>query len=191
MPAPRLALAYGLVAFSILAACSSNGSASGPEERNIIQNGGFELPKVDSTGGNTVSSYLSSSQAITGWTTSNVDIVTHGLWSPAEGTQSLDLNGSSAGWIQQVVATQPNQFYLLAFAYSANTDLSAYPQNKRFRVMWSGSPVETLTVAATNPIRWSRDTLLLMGTGRDSLRFESLVTGNAGPALDDISLIGP
>jgi hypothetical protein len=183
---------FGLFAVPVLLSCGSNSATQAVVLRNVIYNGSFELPSVDTSNAlKPFITYTLGTDGPTGWTASNVDLVFRTLWPAANGSQSIDLNAQSAGWIKQVVSTQASGDYALVFAYAANPAMSELPLLKKFRVLWNGIPVETLQVTATATIAWSRDTVHLKARGSDTLEFESLVGGNAGAALDDVSLIGP
>jgi hypothetical protein len=92
--------------------------ASGPA--NLIVNGSFEVPTV--IGGD--QEFGAPSTAIAGWQVSagSIDLVTSGtiLGSAHSGLQMIDINGSSAGAIEQSFATVPGHRYRLEFFYSNN-----------------------------------------------------------------------
>src|SRR5262249_20311045 len=76
----------------------------GPASAGLITNGGFEQP-----GGQTADLFLpAGNSSLTGWTivSGSVDIVpSTGSWPAYEGSQSLDLDGHSAGTIEQSFTT--------------------------------------------------------------------------------------
>jgi hypothetical protein len=92
--------------------------AAGPA--NLIANGGFEVPTV--IGGD--QEFGAPSAAIAGWQVSagSIDLVTSGtiLGSAHSGLQMIDINGSSAGSIEQSFATVPGNQYRIELFYSNN-----------------------------------------------------------------------
>jgi hypothetical protein len=183
---------FGLLAAIALASCGSSSPTQTVVLRDVVYNGSFELPLVDTTNPSTpFHTYTLGTDGPTGWIADNVDLVYRTLWPAANGSQSIDLNAQTSGWIEQVVATQPGGVYELVFAYAANPAQSQLPLLKKFRVVWNGTPVETLQVNATVAIAWNRDTVHLTAKGSDTLKFESLVGGSGGATVDDVSLVGP
>src|SRR3954469_16419976 len=85
---------------------------------NLLTNGGFEQPPV--APGADLRTVEAESEELTGWTitSGNVDVVTN--QQPAEGTQSLDLNGTSPASIFQEFATTAGARYRLSFRYGNN-----------------------------------------------------------------------
>ena len=93
--------------------------AAAPARAGLITNGGFEQP-----GGQTADLFLpAGSTSLTGWTivSGSVDVVpSTGSWPAYEGNQSLDLDGHSAGTIEQTFSTTAGVTYRLTFAYGNN-----------------------------------------------------------------------
>ncbi len=84
---------------------------------NLITNGDFENPSIGAA-----SFVTFSTTGPPGWTlvSGTVDLVSPGFSPPFEGNQVLDLDGVSAGLIQQSFATVPGQEYMLEFHYADN-----------------------------------------------------------------------
>jgi choice-of-anchor C domain-containing protein len=153
-------------------------------------NGSFELASVDPGGFTTLAS---GSTAITGWEVfnSNIDYIgTH--WEAADGTRSLDLNGSQGpGGIRQTFDTTPGFLYNVEFALAGNPD--GLPTTKTVLVT-SGlfSQVYTFSVAGATrtDMNWAYESLLFTATANTStLSFLSQTSGNFyGPAIDDVSV---
>jgi choice-of-anchor C domain-containing protein len=84
----------------------------------VLVNGGFEQPVVSSD------LFIPAGDlSLVGWTvvSGSVDVVpSTGSWPSFEGTQSLDLDGHSAGTIEQSFATTAGSTYVLSFAYANN-----------------------------------------------------------------------
>lgn len=193
MPIHPLRSAASVLVVAFLAGCGSESSSSTPEAgdpRELIVNGSFEAPVVDST--KTPYNTYTVATTIEGWTVANVDLVHRMLWKPASGRQSLDLNGPKSGSIACRVATRAGAQYYLSLAYATNPVVDATaPEIRVCRVVWNGVAVETLSVVRTDSIRWDDAHVLLAAQGNDSLRIESISAGRGGVALDDISLVGP
>jgi choice-of-anchor C domain-containing protein len=183
----KFVLLSGLIVSGVLAK-----GAFSPVQAAAFQNGSFEqgissltdyafLPAVDST-------------SITGWTVSagNIDYIGT-YWTAAAGSRNIDLNGISAGTIQQTFDTTPGKFYQVTFALAGN------PVGNPFGV----DPIKTLTVSAgsssqgytfdttgytTTNMGWTTKTFEFNATGSTStLAFISNTSPlGFGPALDNI-----
>ena len=101
----------------ILAAALVAGCWSMPARADLIINGGFEDP-----GTGYYSTIGAGEPSLTGWSvlSGSVDVVSADLYPSFEGSQSLDLDGSSPGTIEQSFATTIGGSYLLTFAYANN-----------------------------------------------------------------------
>ncbi len=86
--------------------------------QQLIGNGGFEHPDLAGTNGLT----FYAPGRIGPWTVSagSVDVHTKLQWVSAQGAQSLDLSGVSAGTIYQDFATIPRVRYRLTFEMAGN-----------------------------------------------------------------------
>lgn len=181
---------------SQLIGCGSDDTSSPPEpQRELITNGSFESPKVadTSSSASAFATYDVVSNTVTGWTVDHVDLVHRKLWPAAAGSQSIDLNSSSAGRIARRVDTKVGGTYTLSFAIATNPASDAYgsPETRKCRVLWNQVPVETLSVTRVNTIAWTLHSKALVAKGNDSLQIESITAGRAGVALDAVSLTGP
>ena len=109
-----LAAAIGIAAFSI--SCSKE-EALLPE----VVNGSFEQPVAT---GNWNSYNTQSADGVTGWTITGGSIeLIHDYWAGSDGDQSIDLDGGSAGTIEQTISGfTPGASYVLKFDYSANPE---------------------------------------------------------------------
>jgi hypothetical protein len=167
--------------------------STGPRP-NLIVNGGFESPPLSF-------SFLTftAPTSFLGWavTSGQVDVVHRTFYASASGSQSLDLNGYQSGSASQTVVTRPGGVYTLTFAFAANTVLSFdSPRVRRMEVRWGPTVIanldfDTMGFTATN-VGWRQYTFSVIGSGTDTISFKSLTVGNAGPAIDDVSLVeGP
>jgi hypothetical protein len=95
-----------------------------PAFAESVINGGFERPQI--TSGEYLNVSPGAEPADFGWivTSGNVDIVLGGRSYIAafEGSQFLDLDGSTAGAVQQAFATTSGTLYDLSFAYANNSN---------------------------------------------------------------------
>jgi choice-of-anchor C domain-containing protein len=155
---------------------------------NKVKNGGFEKPVE----GSTVTNYGTGS-SIGPWhvVSGNVDMVTSGLWQPAKGIQSLDLNGDNAGAIEQSVKTVAGTHYQLSFRLSGNP--FGDPAVKDMGVSWNGVEVadETFDVTGHDATHmgWTTRTVEVVATGATStVGFASKLGGWYGPAIDVVKL---
>lgn len=157
--------------------------------RSVVSNGGFELPEVSL-------SFVTYAAPLhfRGWNveTGSVDQV-FSAWVSAEAFQSMDLNGGSAGAaIYQDVPTSPGQQYVLRYALAGNP--AAGPLNKTNAVWWDGALLATnifnITGHAYDDLGWTNyEYTVTATTSLTRLKFASLNSGAAGPALDEVSLI--
>ncbi len=186
-----------------IAALATLGSATAANAVTII-NGSFESLTV--TVPNTVSGGFKevlspNSTAITGWTVgtgsgpnAGVDIVGR-YWQPADGSYSLDLSGRNPGSVSQLLTG-----LTVGGHYTINFDLSGNPGGV-------GTKTVLVSVGALTPQSFS----FLTGPGHNTrtamnwvlqsydfvatsssqlLTFTSLTRGNAGAALDNVSISG-
>jgi hypothetical protein len=85
---------------------------------DLIVNGGFENPQIPPNNG--LVEYLAGNPNLVGWTITSGSVETVNSWMPFEGNQSLDLDGISAGTIQQSFATTPGVSYMFSLEYGNN-----------------------------------------------------------------------
>jgi len=158
---------------------------------NLVNNGSFETPFI----GESNLTYLtySAGQIMGGWTvTSNsVDLIDT-YWQAADGVQSADLNGGSAGGaIYQDVATVPGQQYYLSFSLAGNPGGATTIMTNQ--VWWNGSLLDTVTFNTTGhsvtAMGWTNLEYLVTATAATTrVQFASVTSGYYGPAVDDVML---
>ncbi len=152
---------------------------------NLIVNGSFEEPIIGAQGQTFYGS-------ITGWTiTGSIDILRN-YWENADGLQSIDLSGLGAGSISQWIPTDVGGSYVLSFAMAGNPSGDI----KQMVVLWNGAVLGTNTFntagRSISDMGWAEHQYEVSSTSDLSLlQFVSLTDGNAGPALDDVSLVVP
>jgi choice-of-anchor C domain-containing protein len=113
----RIATALGAVAAVsglAVAVAVPAGAAAG------LANGGFEQVAIWPNSFQTVPA----GETVGRWkvTSGDVDLVHAKFWLPAEGDQSLDLNGLAPGAIAQALNTKPGVRYVVTFGLSGNPD---------------------------------------------------------------------
>lgn len=115
-------------------------------------------------------------------------------WQAAEGSRSIDMNGTEAGAISQTIPTVIGATYDVTFYISGNPD--GGPALKEMAVGATGAAAQNYsydTSAEGNTkadMKWSPRTYSFLATGASTvLTFESLVAGAYGPALDNITIV--
>jgi choice-of-anchor C domain-containing protein len=149
-------------------------------------NGSFENPTHNS---NWVT--RNAGNVFGGWTvgSGSIDHIRH-YWQAADGQYSVDLSGSHVGSIYQDVVTTPGVQYLLEFAMAGNPD--GLPAVKQMEVFWDGlsQGVFNFTQAGNTKLSmgWQNHSIQVVGSGIDTLTFQSLGSAYFGPALDNVRL---
>lgn len=154
----------------------------------LVKDGGFEKPIL--SGGFTE---YNAGQTFGKWTVTNgsIDLVTTSYWMPAQGAQSVDLDGSNAGTISQNLSTIPGTNYSLSFALAGNPVCGS--QVVQMQVVWGSIVVATLsfdtTGHSTTSMGWKHHTYTVQATSATtSLSFVSLTQSYCGPALDAVTV---
>ena len=128
-----------------------------------------------------------------GWTVGgSVDQIGTGFWQAAEGTQSLDLNGSGPGSITQLVTDLVvGTNYWITFAMSGNPDQNP-PSLKQMLVSMGGqSQSYSFDAAAATyaDMGWVYEHLSFLADATEmTLTFQSQNDSNGGIALDDVGI---
>ncbi len=106
------------VALSLAAAAPA--AQASPRPAPAIVNGGFEYPAVPA---NAFIRYGTGS-TVGPWrvTQGNVDLTGANFWQSADGRQSLDLEGSESGTVEQPIPTRVGGCYTVSFALAGNPD---------------------------------------------------------------------
>jgi choice-of-anchor C domain-containing protein len=125
-----------------------------------------------------------------GWTVDSgeIDLIASSYWAPAEGAQSLDLNGVVAGSLSQLLHTTAGQTYEVSFALAANpcgssvsVEVEAADERATFVFNPSGQ--------SSSNMGWRSTRFAFRATGTSTrLSFRSLVGGSCGPALDNVQV---
>jgi choice-of-anchor C domain-containing protein len=108
------------VALSIAAAAAPAAQARTAPPSPMLANGGFEAPAIP------MNSFIryGSGSTIGPWrvTQGNVDLTGANFWQAADGRQSLDLEGSDSGTVEQRLPTHVGGCYTVTFALAGNPD---------------------------------------------------------------------
>jgi choice-of-anchor C domain-containing protein len=186
----RIALIIGAGAAMLVSPARGN---------NLVTNGSFESPFVD---GQFAVYHGVDATSLTGWVVdqanTSIDHIS-GLWVDAEGSQSIDMNGTEAGSIYQDLATSAAQQYTIRFALAGNP--FGY-ENKRLEVLWDGAQIADVTFVqagyGTPNMGWTfHEFVATAGDNSTRLTFNSLsgamqgaegVYSWYGPAIDDVSV---
>jgi choice-of-anchor C domain-containing protein len=132
---------------------------------------------------------------ITGWTvdSGSVDYI-GSYWAASDGSRSLDMSGSSAGQISQVITgLTDGQEYKVTFNLAGNPD--GAPATKDLKVsadgftgLYSFDTTGHSTGTATT-MGWSTQTFFFTASGTSAtLAFLSLTAGSFGAALDNVTI---
>jgi len=172
-----------------------------PARASLI-NGGFEQPALGGPG--SYATFTPGGSGFAGWTVEagSVDVVYTGFLGlpSAEGNQWLDLDGSTAGTISQVMQSNANSVYQLAFDYSGYRDGDGIHTSAGQSIIYqvfdglSGNTIYQGSVLITPADLDVWNTIDIQVTSTSSLlgiRFAS--DGNTddtfvGPTLDGVSL---
>lgn len=177
--------ALGIAMASLLAA---------PAQANIIANGSFE------SGVRNTATPGVCSDTISGWSVSSlgscggIDWINNSLWTAQDGNYSIDLNSFNTGAITQSFATVAGGQYQVSF-YLAGNPGQQNVKNMDVLIdgvdLITGSPDFSFNNAGTSGsnMGWTLNTFTFTaGSAMTSLEFRSLMTGAAGPALDNVSV---
>jgi choice-of-anchor C domain-containing protein len=161
-----------------------------PMRLGLLPDGGFETPRARPPDkGRTLTA---GHRALAPWriTAGSVNVQTY--WPAAEGTHSLDLNGTRAGTIEQTFATIPGQVYQLLFDYANNPDRPARTATATVTVTGAGALLSRVIAHRGSTPRHMNCTRFLGTFVADSasttLRFTSTTPGAHGIVLDAVSV---
>ena len=173
-----VALTLG-VAVSLVAATAANAVT--------ISNGGFE--------GSTPNASFETltGSALPGWTINgSIDLI-GSYWQPAEGSNSIDLNGSDQGGITQTLSgLSANTQYIVSFFISGNPDNGLNTKTATLTLGTGTNPV-SYTLSALNskstmdwkPVSYS---FVADNSGSTLLSLQSTTPGAYGLAVDGFSI---
>ena len=161
--------------------------AATPVRANLVPNGSFETGPAPGD----ALPLAAGSTAISGWmvTRAGIDYV-GSRWTAASGSCSIGLNGSDAGGIATTIATQNGGRYAVRF-YLAG-DSPPAPTITQMRVTAAGQSAD---FSFDNTAMWEWDPgwnwhvfSFLASATSTTLEFYSLASGEAGPAIDSVTV---
>jgi choice-of-anchor C domain-containing protein len=174
-------------ALPYLLALALSTCAAWPSQANLLVNGSFETGPDPGD----ALQLAAGSTAISGWvvTRTNIDYV-GARWTAAQGARSLGLNGATPGGIAQTFASLPHGQYTVR-CYMAGDPFTT-PDIKTMRVVAAADSVDFQADITDmwpwdpgwNPHVWS----FLATSTSTTIEFFSLDSGDAGPALDSVSV---
>ena len=166
---------------------------------NLLVNGGFEDfgGATPDPGWMGYTFYNGGDIALPGWTIENgsVDVIWTGSpWGPAaEGTNSLDINGWTAGTISQQFNTVAGTVYTVSYAYSRNP----YNGDEADAYVSAGGHTDTLATfndghfGGGYAMLWNTASFSFVGDGNAAtVRLGAITPGNAGVFFDNVSVSG-
>ena len=185
----RAARMVAVVVLAVAGIAALPGRAAG-QSPNLVVNGGFEAPAIT---GQSQELEPTDGPRLSPWVVGGrgVDLV-RSFWQPAEGAQSINLNGDGPGSVAQTLSTQPGRYYKLRFRYSVFP--SRYAQ---MRVQWGPGGSASYTELFTFPgkstksnMGWVAVERTVQATSSATLLSFTSVGGNDsyGNALDDVQV---
>jgi type IV pilus assembly protein PilA len=159
---------------------------SGPVALELVADGSFETPVASSP-----FSTFYAPTALGPWTlaSGSIDLI-YDYWPGADGRQSVDLSGLTAGLLTQSLATTVGKTYNIALLVAANADCA--PATKQLAIQWNGTTVATTSVsspAAKAGSPWTAVTATVAATTSTStLGLQSLTNSACGPAIDAVTV---
>ena len=155
---------------------------------NLLDNGSFEI----GTDPGSWTNVPSGGSAITDWTvggSAGVDYIGT-YWDAQEGSRSVDLSGTDAGFSSQTFATVTGVQYLVEFWMAGNPD--GGPTTKTVEVSAAGSSADftfDITGKSKSDMGWTYKSWIFTATGTPTtVKFLSKTSGGWGPALDNVSV---
>lgn len=194
-PLAAVALAaavLGVAGNAQAATTASAGAAPQPRAVSVppaFADGSFETPSAPAGAFST----FSTGQSVGPWsvTAGSVDLIGPGFWAAADGDQSLDLDGDSAGTISQTFATTPGTTYTVSYALAGNP--AAGPTVKTGEVLIDGVDAQDFSFDITGKTYTDMGYVSQQFTFQatrpsTTLAFMSTTPGAWGPVLDNIQL---
>jgi choice-of-anchor C domain-containing protein len=162
-----------------------------PMRLGLLLDGGFEAPKIKPA--KKARTLSAGNPALAPWHVSSGSVNVQTYWPEPEGTRTLDLNGVSAGTIEQSFATIPGQLYQLLFDYANNPDAPARTAAATVTVTGAGTLLSLMIAHAGSSPRNMKYTRFLRTFVADSatttLRIASTTPGTYGIVLDAVSVM--
>ncbi len=162
----------------------SGGGGGGGAPNASLGNGSFELDPIASR---------SVVTSLTDWTVSSGDValLPASFYVPPEGAQSLDLNGTQAGTIEQTVGgLKPSTLYALFLSYADQSRRGRTPELVTADILVNGAKIGAIRTTANAPafITCNGFNFVSSPGGVAAIRIQSTVSGNYGAVIDDVRI---
>jgi hypothetical protein len=161
-----------------------------PMRLGLLPDGGFEMPEALPR--DQARTLTGSARSLAPWRIRAGSVNAQGYWPAAEGTHTLDLDGVSAGTLEQTFATIPGEVYQLLFDYANNPDRPARTATAGVTVTGAGALLSRAIAHAGSTPRHLKYTHFLGAfvavSARTTLRFASTTPGAYGIVLDAVSV---
>jgi hypothetical protein len=158
------------------------------QQPNLVQNGSFENSSNDFGSSDNFNTLTADSTTVTGWRVSSGEVdQTGSLWSPQEGSVSVDLSGTEPGAIEQnVTGLEAGKNYELTYYYTGSPDKGGEYK--------AGVEIADLNIteAASSSPDWSLAThTFTAGNTTEILKFTQITpqSGSFGMAIDNVSIV--
>ena len=161
-----------------------------PMRSELLLDGGFETPQINPR--KQARTFFFGETALASWRiiAGTVDVQTY--WPAAQGTRTLDLDGVSAGGIEQSFPTVPGQVYKLQFDYGNNPDSPTRTASATVSVSGIGTLLaRQIAHARSTPssMKYKRFSgTFFANTSTTTLEFTSTTIGAYGIVLDAVSV---
>lgn len=156
--------------------------SAGNAYANLIINGSFEAD-AQAAGTWNIDPNLS------GWNggPNGIELRNNVAGSAYDGTNFIELDTTANSTATQSLATALGTVYNLSFAYSPRTGVAA--SSNGIEVFWDGVSQGIFTGSTNANTAWVLESLNVIGTGFDSLKFSAVgISDSYGGSLDAISL---
>ncbi|GAA1880632.1 choice-of-anchor C family protein [Streptantibioticus ferralitis] len=159
-----------------------------------FSDGSFETPVLPP---GVVLQDFTTGEAIGPWTVTSgtVDLVGSSYFQPAQGTQSLDLNGHSPGAVSQTFTTTPGTTYVVTYALAGNP-VCATPTVRTGKVLIDGQDFQDFSFditgkTTTNMGYVARQVSFVAVNTSTTLTFASTTPNTeCGPVIDNVTVCG-
>ncbi len=162
----------------------SGGGGGGGEPNSTLGNGSFELDQIASR---------SVVTSLTDWTVTSGDValLPASFYIPPDGEQSLDLNGTQTGSIEQSVGgLKPNTLHALFVSYADQSRRGRTPELVTADILVNGTKVGDIRTTANAPafITCNGFNFVSSASGVAAISIQSTVSGQYGVVIDDIRI---
>ena len=175
--------AAGMVTRSVIVQNTPDTQPATPQtpSDNLVQNGSFEAPTVSNW------SHIISGTDGLEWSVSGgpIEIQRGILGGASDGAQHAELDSTGSVTISQSISTTSGQSYLVSFDYKARPDTTQ--STNGIQVQWNDIDIASgITFSDT----WQTHTVMVNGTGSDTLSFMDMGTSDGlGTFLDNVSVV--